>query len=48
MKMEIFMKIYLTDLKAYNSGHLVGEWINLPIEEIELKDYPSYTEALYA
>jgi len=32
------MKIYLTDLKAYNSGHLVGEWINLPIEEIELKD----------
>lgn len=38
MKMEIFMKIYLTDLKAYNSGHLVGEWINLPIEEIELKD----------
>ena len=27
------MKIYLTDLKAYNSGHLVGEWINLPIEQ---------------
>jgi len=31
------LKIYLTDLAAYNSGALVGKWINLPIEEDELQ-----------
>jgi len=32
------MKIYLTDLAAYNNGHLVGEWLTLPLEEEELKE----------
>ena len=32
------MRIYLTDLAAYNHGHLVGEWLTLPMEEEELKE----------
>lgn len=31
------LKIFLTDLAAYNSGHLVGEWITLPLETEELE-----------
>jgi hypothetical protein len=31
------LKIYITDLAAYNSGYLVGEWVNLPIEKEELE-----------
>jgi hypothetical protein len=27
------LKIYLTDLQAYNEGNLVGKWINLPMSE---------------
>ena len=27
------MKLYITDLEAYNSGHLVGRWITLPMNE---------------
>ena len=27
------MKIYITDLEAYNNGHLVGAWIDLPMNE---------------
>jgi len=27
------MKVYLTDLEAYNSGHLVGAWYQLPMNE---------------
>jgi len=30
------MKIYLTDLQAYNEGHLVGRWIKLPLSGFEL------------
>jgi len=30
------MKIYLTDLQAYNEGHLVGRWLELPLTEFEL------------
>lgn len=30
------LKIYLTDLAAYNCGALVGKWITMPMEEIEL------------
>ncbi len=30
------MKIYLTDLQAYNEGHLVGRWITLPLTGFEL------------
>jgi len=30
------MKIYLTDLQAYNEGHLVGKWIELPLTPDEL------------
>ena len=30
------MSIYLTNLGKYNEGYLVGEWVNLPIEEDEL------------
>lgn len=30
------MEIYLTDLQAYNEGHLVGRWLKLPLGEFEL------------
>lgn len=30
------LKVYITDLAAYNGGALVGEWVSLPIEEEEL------------
>lgn len=32
------MRIYLTNLGKYNEGYLVGEWVNLPIEDEELKN----------
>lgn len=32
------MRIYITDLAAYNHGHLVGEWLTLPMEEEELRE----------
>ncbi len=31
------MEIYITDLQAYNEGHLVGKWIKLPLTEFELQ-----------
>jgi hypothetical protein len=31
------MEIYITDLAAYNNGHLIGEWVALPIDEDDLK-----------
>jgi len=31
------LKIYITDLAAYNSGHLIGKFITLPMEEKELE-----------
>ncbi len=31
------LKIYITDLAAYNCGYLIGEWITLPLEEDELR-----------
>ena len=27
------MKVYITDLEAYNCGHLVGSWYQLPMNE---------------
>jgi len=30
------MKVYITDLAAYNKGFLIGEWIELGIDEDEL------------
>jgi len=30
------LKIYLTDLQAYNEGHLVGKWLELPLSNFEL------------
>ena len=30
------LKIYITDLAAYNKGFLIGEWVSLPTEEKEL------------
>jgi len=27
------MKVYITDLQAYNEGHLVGSWYELPMNE---------------
>lgn len=30
------LKIYLTDLSAYNAGSLVGRWIEVPLDEEEL------------
>lgn len=32
------MKIYLTDLSAYNQGFLIGSWVSLPISEDELRE----------
>ena len=32
------MKIYITDLEAYNNGHLVGEWYTLPMGEDSLAE----------
>lgn len=26
------MRVYITDLEAYNNGHLVGKWIQLPMD----------------
>lgn len=31
------MKIYITDLAAYNAGHLIGEWVSLPMESEDLQ-----------
>jgi hypothetical protein len=31
------LKVYITDLSAYNSGYLIGEWISLPMEKEELE-----------
>jgi len=30
------MRIFITDLQAYNEGYLVGKWVQLPMNEIEL------------
>jgi len=30
------IKIFITDLQAYNEGHLVGKWIELPLSGLEL------------
>lgn len=27
------MKVFITDLEAYNNGHLIGEWYTLPMRE---------------
>ena len=32
------MQIYLTNLGKYNEGYLVGEWVKLPVSDIEFKD----------
>ena len=31
------LKLYITDLAGYNSGHLTGKFITLPMEEKELE-----------
>jgi len=30
------LKIFLTDLSAYNAGYLVGHWVSLPLSSFEL------------
>lgn len=30
------LKVYITDLSAYNKGFLVGEWVSLPLDKEEL------------
>lgn len=32
------MKIYITDLEAYNNGFLIGEWAELPMSKDELAE----------
>ena len=32
------MKVYITDIEAYNEGHLVGSWITLPMGTDELAE----------
>ncbi|SMP87567.1 Antirestriction protein (ArdA) [Epsilonproteobacteria bacterium SCGC AD-308-E02] len=32
------IKIYITDLEAYNNGHLIGEWYTLPMGEDSLAE----------
>lgn len=31
------LKIYLTDLAAYNKGYLFGEWISLPCDDLQVQ-----------
>lgn len=31
------LKIYLTDLCAYNKGYLIGEWISFPCDDLQSK-----------
>ena len=31
------LHIFLTDLQAYNEGHLVGRWLELPLTDFELQ-----------
>ena len=31
------LRVYITDLAAYNSGYLIGEWVTLPKEKEELE-----------
>lgn len=31
------IKVYITDLAAYNNGHLIGEWVSLPMDEEDLR-----------
>ena len=30
------MRVFITDLAAYNEGHLVGKWITLPMSKLKL------------
>lgn len=32
------MRVFITDLEAYNNGHLVGAWYTLPMSEDELSE----------
>ena len=32
------LKIYITNLKAYTEGNLIGKWIDLPLEDNELAE----------
>lgn len=32
------MQVYITDLEAYNNGHLVGRWYELPMSEYDLQN----------
>ena len=32
------LKIYLTNLGKYNEGYLIGEWVELPVSQDELKE----------
>jgi hypothetical protein len=33
------MQIYIADLDAYNSGYLKGEWIELPTDNENIKEF---------
>jgi len=39
------MRIYITDLEAYNNGYLVGSWVELPMDENILAE--AMEEVLY-
>ena len=30
------LRVYITDLAAYNNGYLIGEWVTLPMEKEDL------------
>lgn len=34
--MSALIKVFITNLGKYNEGELIGEWVDLPITEIEL------------
>jgi hypothetical protein len=38
LKGNTMLNVYITDLSAYNNGHLIGEWISLPMDEDELSN----------
>ena len=33
------LSVYIANLEEYNNGNLVGDWISLPIEESDWKDF---------
>lgn len=48
------LRIFITNLGKYNEGHLIGEWVNLPCDDLDAVydrigiDYEEYEEVFIA